>query len=209
MELKDLQQMMIHVADGIISKVDVLTEADKLGDADHGTGMENGFSNLKKNITGKEFQDTSSLFSTCGNSIMMSSGGASGIIFGTLFKAGGKSLQNKNTFETDDFIALLENGLDGIKKRGGAKAGDKTMIDALEPAATEAKKHSDKPLVFVVEKAFKAAFEGSENTKNMVAASGRMKTLGDRTKGFPDPGSITMYLILSYMDDFIKKVKKS
>jgi dihydroxyacetone kinase-like protein len=78
------------------------------------------------------------------------------------------------------------------------------MIDALKPAADYAAEHKDEPLSDVVESCSREARAGSEATKEMKAAFGRMRTLGERTLGHPDPGSITMYLILEQMSTFIK-----
>lgn len=208
MNIQETKQMMIHVADGIISQVDFLTEADKMGDADHGTGMKKGFTKLKSNIENKNFDDIGSLLMLCGNSIMMSSGGASGVIFGILFKKGGEVFKNKSEMTSEDFASFLKLGLEGIIDRGGAHPNDKTMIDALNPARIAAYENRDESLYNVIKISYEAAKKGSDNTKNMVAKAGRMKTLGDRTKGFVDPGSITMYLILFYMSEYIQNIQE-
>ena len=207
MNIQQSKQMMLFVADGIISQVDFLTEADKMGDADHGTGMKTGFSKLKKNISDKEFANIGDLIKLCGRSIMMSSGGASGVIFGTLFMKGSSAFKEKIEMTSMDFASFLKLGLDSIIERGGAQPGDKTMIDALDPACSIALKNISLPLREVIKLSYEAAKKGSDNTKNMVAKSGRMKSLGERTKGYVDPGSITMYLILYYMYEFIKKIE--
>ena len=194
---------MLYVADGIISKVDFLTEADSLGDSDHGTGMSNGFEALKTKISGADFDDLGELFGKCGMGIMMSAGGASGAVFGTLFRGGGASLKGKTELDSAGFAAFLRYGLEAVMKRGGAKPGDKTMIDALAPAAEAAEAGIEKPLDQLINTAYEAARKGSDETGNMIATLGRMKTLGERTLGHPDPGSITMYLILEYMAEFV------
>jgi len=198
------RDMLLHTADGIISNTAMLTEADKLGDADHGTGMENGFTAVKEKLAGKDFSDLGELFKSCGMAIMMSSGGASGVIFGSLFKDGAKALAGKQELDSASFAEFLQLGLESIMKRGKASPGDKTMIDALKPAADYAAEHKDDPLSDVVESCSREARAGSEATKEMKAAFGRMRTLGERTLGHPDPGSITMYLILEQMSTFIK-----
>jgi phosphoenolpyruvate---glycerone phosphotransferase subunit DhaL len=197
------KEMMLYVADGIISNAEALTEADRMGDADHGTGMFNGFQNLKRKISASEFSDLSTLFKACGNAIMMSAGGASGVIFGTLFRDGGAPLLGLESLDSKGFHAFLEAGLKGVMKRGGAKPGDKTMIDALHPAAEATELNMGKELGQVVESAYLAAKVGSDSTKEMIASTGRMKSLGERTKGYADPGSITMHLILKYMSAFL------
>lgn len=205
--IEQCKEMMIHVADGIIADADLLTEADRMGDGDHGEGMSKGFRRLRQKVTGEEFTDLSELFKVCGTAIMMSAGGASGVVFGTLFRDGAAPLTGAKELDSDGFRAFLEAGLNGVMKRGGAKPGDKTMIDALAPAVEAARAGAAKELGEVIESAYLAARAGSESTKEMVASSGRMKSLGERTKGFPDPGSITMYLILRYMGEFLKDLR--
>jgi dihydroxyacetone kinase len=88
-------------------------------------------------------------------------------------------------------------------KRGGAKPGDKTMIDALAPAATTAKENIDKPLEESIVKVSEAATSGKEASKAMLATMGRAKTLGEKTIGLPDAGAISVSIILETMKKFI------
>ena len=77
-------------------------------------------------------------------------------------------------------------------KRGGAKPGDKTMIDALAPAAEEAGKVIGKPLPEALAAVAAAAEAGKDASKAMVAQFGRAKTLGDACIGFPDAGACSI-----------------
>ena len=78
------------------------------------------------------------LFRNCGKALMMASGGASGVIFGTLFQGAGKAL-TRDAFDAEALVAALEGGLKAVQERGKAKVGDKTMVDALAPAAEAAR----------------------------------------------------------------------
>ncbi len=207
LDLLACREMMLLVADGIISHEKLLTEADKMGDADHGTGMANGFGKLKANIEHAEFDSMEALFMKCGTSIMMSAGGASGVIFGTLFRDGAKALSGSEVLDAPVFAEFLEAGMKGIMKRGGAAPGDKTMLDALYPAVQAAGEHSDKSLEESMKYSYEAAKQGSDNTRDMIAKSGRMRSLGERTRGYTDPGSITMGLILKYMYSYLSGEK--
>ncbi len=197
------RDMMEYVADGIISNEAMLTEADKMGDADHGAGMALGFSKVKEALAGKEFSDLKVLFSSCGTSIMMNSGGASGAVFGTLFRDGGAALKECTVLDAPAFSAFLDAALAGVMKRGKASPGDKTMVDALFPAAEAARGCTCTNIAEVMQAAADAAEQGSESTKTMTPKAGRMRSLGERALGHTDPGSITMNLILKYMHQFV------
>lgn len=99
---------------------------------------------------------------------------------------------------------FLKTGLEGVKTRGKAEIGDKTVVDALEPAAAAAKGVSD--LKKSLKDAAEAAREGMENTKLFPAKVGKMKSLGDRTIGHADPGAITLTIILDAMRDFVAEL---
>ena len=85
------------------------------------------------------------LFSTVGLAMMSSMGGASGAIFGTLFRDGGKALTGKESFGAAELAAFLRAACDGVMARGKANPGDKTMIDALHPAAAKAAESAGEP----------------------------------------------------------------
>ncbi len=204
-DLSQTKKMLLYAADEIINNVDFLTEVDKMGDADHGIGMETGFKAVKKKIANKDYNDLAGLFKDCGTAIMMSSGGASGVIYGTLFRGGSKNLEKKTIFGTVELFDFLNDGLHDVMKRGGAKPGDKTIIDALYPTVEAIHNNISKSLKDALDIAYQAAFKGSEETKKMTANFGRMKTLGKRSKGHPDPGSVSFYIIMKSMLDFINR----
>ena len=106
-------------------------------------------------------------------------------------------------FDSDALADMLTDGLSAVKDRGKAKLGDKTMVDALEPAACNATAMKGRPLGEALAAATKAAQDGMENTKNMVATMGKAKTLGARAIGYPDPGALSTHLILSLMTEYL------
>jgi dihydroxyacetone kinase-like protein len=137
-----------------------------------------------------------------GKTLMLKVGGSSGAIFGTLFMAGSKAVP-EGPLDAEGFARFLEAGLEAVQKRGNAKPGDKTMVDALAPAAAEARailtRNHDASLPLCVRGAAQAAWDGMERTRDMVATLGRAKTLGERSLGHPDPGAISMALLLRGM----------
>lgn len=203
LNLEETRQMFIYLADHMIASKDALTQADKaIGDGDHGIGMAKGFEAVRAKVAADEFACLADLFRAVGFALMTSVGGASGAIFGTLYQGGAIEMGNRTVFDAEVLARLLVHGLAAVKKRGKAKLGDKTMVDALEPAAQAAAAHRSDSLSAALAAVCQAAETGVVKTKAMVATMGRAKSLGERALGHPDPGAVSTHLILSFMADF-------
>ena len=110
MTIEDLRQMLLFVADRMISSKPYLTEVDsKIGDGDHGIGMEIGFQKVKSVLSLKPYDNAAKLFQDAGLAMLNSMGGASGVIFGTLF-LGGVKLQQMSAVSSCGVWALLKRG---------------------------------------------------------------------------------------------------
>jgi dihydroxyacetone kinase-like protein len=201
--LAEVHEMVLAVSRGMIASTDRLTQADKaIGDGDHGLAMARGFACVIEKVEGQEFTSIGHLFKTMGTSIMASAGGAAGAVFGTLFRGAAESAADRQVLTAAVLSGLLLEGLRAVENRGHAKPGDKTMIDALEPAVRESERRSAAPLDEALSAIAEAARLGMEKTRDMVAAVGKAKPLGERSLGHPDPGAISMYLILKYMAEY-------
>jgi dihydroxyacetone kinase-like protein len=195
--------MMLRVADAIIEAEPMLSQADRdLGDGDHGLGMKRGMEAVKAQLEPMEPTSVEQVFVTTGTAMMTSMGGASGAIFGTVFRAGGKALAGRPAFDAEGLALLLEAALEGVMKRGGAKPGDKTMIDAVAPAAAKARESITLALPAALTAVAAAAEAGKEASKAMIAQFGRAKTLGEACIGFPDAGACSVVIMLNTMRDF-------
>jgi dihydroxyacetone kinase-like protein len=196
--------MFAYVADGMVDSKDLLTQADKaVGDGDHGVGMARGFAAVRAKLAEQSFTDIGQLLTSIGVSLMTSIGGASGAVFGTFFRAGAKHLGGWDEFTSQALSLLLADGLDAVKTRGGARPGDKTMVDALEPAAYAATSHGSANLDESLAAVTEAARLGMESTKEMIAQIGKARPLGERSLGHPDPGAISTFLIFRYMHAYV------
>lgn len=206
LDLSDTIEMVKQVALSIISSEPLLTDADRnLGDGDHGLGMERGMKAVIEKIESSSFNQISDVFKSAGMAMMSSMGGASGALFGTLFRNGGKALDGEETLNSEGLKSFLNAANEGVKSRGGASPGDKTMIDALEPAAREASKNISLPLYELISLVSQAADRGKEESKDMIATMGRAKTLGERSLGHPDAGACSVAIILKSMSEFINQ----
>jgi len=203
LSLHEVREMIVAVSSGMIASTGRLTQADKaIGDGDHGVAMARGFESVIQKIEGQEFTSIGHLFKTVGTAILTSAGGAAGAVFGTLFRGAAENAGDRDVLTAALFSRMLFDGLRAVEDRGKAKAGDKTMIDALQPAAVESEQWTSAPLDRALTAVAEAARLGMEKTREMVAAIGKAKTLGERSLGHPDPGAVSMSLILKFMADY-------
>jgi dihydroxyacetone kinase len=171
------------------------------GDGDHGAGMVRG---LK--AANDELGDLSAFggtarqaFTRGGTAFQNAAGGASGALVGAFLIALGSALPAiDDEVKADAYARALANGLATIQKLGGAQPGDKTMVDTLTPfvAALEAASDRTGNIAEAWRQALPAAEAGMQSTSEMVSKRGRASRLGERSKGFPDPGATSMYEIL-------------
>jgi dihydroxyacetone kinase-like protein len=207
---EETKKMFLWVCLKMVESKDLLTAADKaIGDGDHGIGMARGFESVGKKLETGSFESIGDILKSVGMSLVTSVGGAAGAVFGTLFMGGGKNLGDTAVFNSRALSMMLEDGLDAVKRRGNAKPGDKTMIDSLQPAASKSATLAAAPLDEALEAACRAAKEGMEHTKEMVAKTGKAKPLGERSLGHPDPGAISVFLILDFMREYISEAGRT
>ena len=198
-----VRHMVLRTADAIIAAEQMLSQADRdLGDGDHGLGMKRGMEAVKAKLADAAPATPEEVFVTTGTAMMSSMGGASGALFGTIFRTGGKALGGRGDFDAEGLALFLEAALEGVMKRGGAKPGDKTMIDAIAPAATSARASASLPLDASLAAVAAAAEAGKDASKAMIAQFGRAKTLGAACVGFPDAGALSITIILATFRDY-------
>jgi dihydroxyacetone kinase-like protein len=200
----EVKAMLVLACERVIAAEPQLSEADRnLGDGDHGLGMQRGMTAAKEKLEAGDVESIEKAFSAVGMAMMSSMGGASGAIFGTFFRNGGKALAGRESFDAAGLAAFLRAGVDGVKQRGGAAVGDKTVVDAMQPAADKAAEVEGKSLPEAIEAVAAAALGGLEASKAMVAKFGRAKTLGEACVGFPDAGAMSVTVIIGAMKDYI------
>ncbi|MDB4721731.1 dihydroxyacetone kinase subunit DhaL [Verrucomicrobiales bacterium] len=203
LDVSESLEMVKHVARKIIEAEPILTDADRnLGDGDHGIGMQRGMTAVLEKLESESFSDIGSIFNATGMAMMSSMGGASGALFGTLFRSGAKNLAEKPVFDSLSLSEFIVSANEGVQARGGASPGDKTMIDALDPAANESLKSKELPIGKALEAVACAAESGRDQSKGMIATMGRAKTLGEKSVGHPDAGACSIAIIFRAMAEF-------
>lgn len=208
LDANQVKEMFLYAGKKVVENKPFLTKIDSaIGDGDHGIGMSVGFTAAEENLTQKEFSSVNDVFKTIGMSMISSMGGASGVIFGTMFTGGIKGLESKETLNITLLAEILEKALNAIKQRGKAELGDKTMIDALEPAVNALKQSGslNHSLLEGLQNAENAAAQGVEDTKEYVAKFGRAKSLGERAVGHQDAGATTVWIIFKSMREWVEE----
>lgn len=172
-----------------------------IGDADHGTNMDRGFTAVLDKLPSVAEADIGSILKTVGATLVSTVGGASGPLYGTAFLRAGTALAGKQELQPQDVVTGLEAALEGIKARGRAQLGEKTMVDALSPAvdALKAAVAEGKPMTDVLRAAADAAEQGMKATIPLVATKGRASYLGERSADHQDPGATSTMLLLRAM----------
>ena len=213
--MKTQKEILIGVIENIsknlINAEQILTELDSpIGDGDCGIGVRKGFEAVLKVIPELSAMESADILRKVGFTLAYTIGGTSGAMLGTGFIELGKGLKEKIEPDIFDWVFAINFALEGIKRRGGnTKVGDKTMIDALEPAVLSMVNSIDTnkeiSLVSIFGKAVVAAKEGSENTINLTAKKGRASYLGERSIGFKDPGSVIICIAYESAYDYLSK----
>jgi phosphoenolpyruvate---glycerone phosphotransferase subunit DhaL len=175
-----------------------LTKLDsEIGDGDHGNNMHRGFQAVLERLNGADPSSPADVLKTVSMALVSRVGGAAGPLYGTAFLRASSALQDKDEISAQDAAEALEAALGGIKQRGKAEAGDKTIVDALEPAVEAAKgAAADGSVAQVFRAAADAAEKGAEATVPLTARKGRASYLGDRARGHRDPGATSTYYLL-------------
>jgi dihydroxyacetone kinase-like protein len=191
----------------ITEKKDYLTQLDSaIGDADHGANMHRGLQAILAKRADLESKDPSALLKGVAMILISKVGGASGALYGTFFLQASIASAGKPELDSSEFVTLLEKGLAGIVQRGKAVAGDKTMIDALEPAIHTLKSGLEKKetLQASLANAAKAADAAVEATIPLIARKGRASYLGERSIGHADPGATSASILFHSLAETIQ-----
>ncbi|MBQ6734655.1 MAG: dihydroxyacetone kinase subunit L [Lachnospiraceae bacterium] len=189
---------IIHkVSAAIGENAQFLTDLDNaIGDGDHGINLARGFKKVEEELPAVADKDIGAILKKVGMTLVSTVGGASGPLYGTAFMKAGDAVKEKEEVTAEDFIAMLEAGIGGVQLRGKAEKGEKTMLDAMIPALDAMREAGTADAKAMLEAGLKAAKEGVEYTKTIIATKGRASYLGERSIGHQDPGASSFTVIL-------------
>jgi len=200
-DLAELTAWIREYARVIRENAQYLTDLDAaIGDADHGINLSRGFTAVLGALDAAEAKTATpgAILTLTGNTLISKVGGASGPLYGTAFRRAGKALGGAADVDLAALSAALDAALAGVQQLGAAREGDKTMVDALAPAARAFSKaiaagaSPDDALSVLAG----AATAGAAATVPMQALKGRASYLGPRSVGHEDPGAVSTALIL-------------
>ncbi|HEY2891213.1 MAG TPA: dihydroxyacetone kinase subunit DhaL [Dongiaceae bacterium] len=190
-ETKD--RLIAAMAQAIASHAGELTDLDRaIGDGDHGSNMKRGFDAVladRANLASKPLPD---MLKALGTHLVMTIGGASGPLYGTLFMALGKDIPAEPSLA--DAARAFAAAVNAVKARGKATTGEKTMLEVLQPVVDVLQASVSNP-AGLGDRVKAAADAGLESTKPMKASKGRASFLGERSIGHLDPGARSSQLL--------------
>ncbi len=204
---EDLVRVMLSLADDMIAAKDRLTELDAIiGDGDLGVTIVLGFGAVKEGLANPAPLNLQEVLKKSGMAFADKAASTFGTLTATMFMKAGDVLKAKEAIGAAEFAAMLRAAAEGVQKRGKANEGDKTVLDALIPAAAAAEEaaRAGKPLSACLEDAREAARKGAENTVQMRSSAGRASHFGDRTIGVKDAGAAAFALMLESISKTVK-----
>jgi dihydroxyacetone kinase-like protein len=204
---EQVRQWFMLLCPAMLDEQETLTRADQaIGDGDHGIGISRGFSAVNIKLQESDFAALDVLVNAIGKTLLMSIGGASGAIFGSFFLGAAKPLKGRTVLDASGLADMLESGLRAVQERGKAAVGDKTIVDALKPAADRARQVQANSLEKALAEVVLAANQGLESTRNLQARFGKARPLGDRALGHVDPGALSFTLMLQHLSRLLCNV---
>ncbi|MFJ6614454.1 dihydroxyacetone kinase subunit DhaL [Streptomyces sp. NPDC091289] len=183
------RRWMTAVAASVEREANHLTELDSaIGDADHGSNLQRGFTAVTAVLEKDAPATPGAVLTLAGRQLISTVGGASGPLYGTLLRRTGKALGDDAEVTQEQLAQAFAAGVAAVGQLGGAQGGDKTMLDALLPAA--------EALATSFDGAANAARAGAEATVPLQARKGRASYLGERSIGHQDPGATSSALLV-------------
>ena len=189
----EFRSRVLAACQRIIDSSERLCEADRdLGDGDHGLTMARAFAAARDALLAAPPSPGGDLAML--GAKLMGAGGTAGIVFGTWFSTAGRAIGSKE-LDAPLLAKAMTEAAEAVRTRSKASAGDKTMVDALLPAVEALRGAANEGIEAALDKAAVSAARGAEATRDMVARVGKAKTMGERAKGFVDPGALSVTII--------------
>jgi phosphoenolpyruvate---glycerone phosphotransferase subunit DhaL len=204
--IDEFRDVMRIINDKMQEDKDYLVDLDSvMGDGDLGLSMSKGFAVASRTMDDYTEKDIGKALFQAGIAMNNAASSTMGTLMATALMRAGKAVKGR---EEVDFADIVEMGfavVEGIKERGKASLGDKTILDALVPAVEELKKGSEasSSVSSAFEAAYQAAKNGLEATKDMIAQHGRGRYYGEKSRGKQDPGATVAVLITEAISNYL------
>jgi len=202
--LSDTEFVVRSIAQTALENETVFCELDSVvGDGDFGYSLARGFEKVLESWDGYARIDSGAFLQAVAVTITSRVGGTSGPLWGTAFLRASMVAKGKTTLSGTDIVAMLRAAVEGIQHRGNAELGDKTLLDALVPAANEleAGVAEGGTTAEILDRVAAATRSAAEATTTMLAKRGRASYSGQRSIGSPDAGAIAVAVIIERLSD--------
>lgn len=198
------RQMFGTAARAFDAEKERLCELDgEIGDGDHGITMALGWKAVTERLArAPESATCGALSQQAAQAFLNAVGASSGPLYATALMRGAAAVGTAEPLEEDEIVAFFTAAVEGIRQRGKAEPGDKTMLDAWLPAvqAMQARHAEGAPLPALLHAAREGAERGAEATRDMIARRGRAGRLGERSRGHLDPGAVSAALLFRVVE---------
>jgi dihydroxyacetone kinase/dihydroxyacetone kinase-like protein len=198
MRQKDVESVVRIIANTVLENEANFSELDGVvGDGDFGYSIARGFEKVLKEWDNMDHSLPGNFLKKVSSMIVGAVGGVSGTIWGTAFLRAGMALGVKAEVARPDVIVMFRSAIEGIKKRGQADIGDKTLLDALVPAVDQLEKgfYDGKDTSDALNEAAGVARQAADATRTMIAKKGRAAYTGERSIGTLDAGAVAMAVL--------------
>ena len=205
---QDFIKIVSDICASIEKQKDYLSELDRaIGDGDHGVTMSIGWTAVKEKLSSiNSNEGFQKICTQIASSFLSAVGASAGPLYATALMRGGIAIKDKEFLDAMSFSLFLDAAAKGIKDRGKAEIGDKTMLDVWMPAAEEMKKqaNSGANLMDALDSTVKNAKNAMNNTKDLLSKKGRSSKLGKRSIGHIDPGAASSFVIINSIYQTLK-----
>jgi dihydroxyacetone kinase-like protein len=207
----DVERAVRVIAETAIENESYFSELDgQCGDGDFGTSLAIGFRVVLKDWPTLDRSSVGGFLAKIGVIITSNVGGCSGPLWGTAFIRAAALSRDKQELTVPQLAAMLRNAIQGIKARGGAALGDKTILDALDPVATVLEENSpDDSSANLLQSATRAAQAAAETARAWTARRGRQSFTGERSTGTLDPGMVAIGTLLKALSEAFASAAKT
>lgn len=198
---RDLIETFSHLAQRLTAARDELCRLDgQIGDGDHGLAMSEGFEAAAKATGTLPGSATlAEVFNAGAKALLNAVGASSGPLYATALMRAGKAAGPRPSMPLAEAPLLIAAMAEGIRTRGQAQPGEKTMVDAWEPAARAGGETAGRSLSDTFSAIREAAAAGAKSTEAMLATKGRAARLGERALGHADPGATSAVMIIEVL----------
>ncbi len=199
--LDEVDLVIKTMAETIVDNADYFAQLDAVvGDGDFGYSLRNGFEVVLADYETFDRSSIGAILKRVGFVIAGKVGGVSGPIWGTAFLRSAAAAGDKTELTSAELIDVLHAAIDGIKQRGEASLGDKTLLDSLVPAVDSLEESlaadADHNGIAAIQDAADVAVKAAEGTLGMLALRGRAAYTGERSRDSVDAGATAVGVIL-------------